>query len=111
MAPKKYEGLSDADYNVRVNDEIPYLDDNSDRLVITAPAQSALVSAKDKLTNPTSGWNYYYQLTLTPGGDITENVNAKNAVRDQLSNLLFRVFQDIPHSALTSHDRTRLHIL
>ena len=101
---------TDADFSNFINIVFPYLNANKARLVTTPTATNNLSLATSLLTNPTSGWNYTYQLCLNPVTATTTVTANKNTLRTQFETWLRSIYDDIPKSVLTQTDRDTLNI-
>jgi len=102
---------TDADFNTFINSVVPYLNDNSSRLIVTPTAQTALASVTLTITTADTGWNAVYPLILKLSTTSNTLILEKNQLRDKIELLLHSVYNDIPFSLLEAKDKTTLGIV
>lgn len=112
MAFKGIFPAPDADFNIYINNVIPYLNTSNvkSRLVLTPTATAALTRAAANLTTAVTGWNALYPQSQNPAVRTKTITDSKNTLRGLLEDDIRIIVDDIPKSVLTQTDRDTLNI-
>ena len=95
---------AEVDFDIFINNIIPYFNTNKARLIVTAAAQAYLTKLLGYLNTPLTGWNALYMPSVNPAESTVTIVQERMTLRVDITEALRELIDDIPKSLLTPTD-------